>query len=313
VQTFKGAAPQALCASDWAAMFELRILPVLAKVHGRGSAGSAEYQQECRKFSQQHLGGAPCHFPFFLSIDNASQHPHGLRRLLTPRSPPPELLKMQREEILQTLCKLGLNRERSDQVGQLYGNAIAMQRAGLMTQTQMQDMLLELYYTFCDQDDTISRPDLFHLHRRVLHPHQFMPLTSKTPDLHQPVEHFVGTLKGRVYKWAREDGDIYSDELLEAGTWQVQLDRLVAVTMEGPLESAAAPMHVQGSLAKWGNCIRIVAAEAGEEVECVVEPGKHGVKKSVGRPKKQQRCEERGPVTKIEYGTAGRWPPAAYC
>jgi hypothetical protein len=54
----------------------------------------------------------------------------------------------------------------------------------------LQDSLLALYYQYCEQDPYITRPELFH-RRLVFHPEQYMPLSSKSPDLHQPVEHFV--------------------------------------------------------------------------------------------------------------------------
>jgi hypothetical protein len=42
-------------------------------------------------------------FPFFMSIDNATVHPHGRSRLMKPRDLPPQILQQMRDEVLQLM------------------------------------------------------------------------------------------------------------------------------------------------------------------------------------------------------------------
>jgi hypothetical protein len=132
----------------------------------------------------------------------------------------------------------------------------------------------------------------------VLHHEQFMPLSALSPDLHSPIEHMVGTIKGKIRKWARSH-DRHSPDLYSAAYWQ----RNVNAIMEGVAVGAAD--HCQGSITKWSNCVRIVAANKGDAVLCKVSPQK--LAQRVG-PRKDWVLD-----LVEEKGTGGGWAPAAYC
>jgi hypothetical protein len=42
-----------------------------------------------------------------------------------------------------------------------------------------------------------------------------MPLSSKSPDLHQPVEHFR-CAEGKIKKWVQHEADIYDPAMFSA-------------------------------------------------------------------------------------------------
>jgi hypothetical protein len=313
MQTKKGTAPQALDASDFAGQLELDLLVKMAAAHGRGTP---EYIVACIQFAAK-IGKAYVDFPFFMSIDNATVHPHGRSRLMKPRDPPPQILQQMRDEILELVvwC-IGTDKFSPEQKAEASDTMSTHARlGGSLNSIALQDDLLSLYYRFCEQDPYIPRPELFHRHRLVFHAEQYMPLSSKSPDLHQPVEHFVGVLKGQVKKWVQHEADIFDPEMFKAVTWQRVVESALQKLMAGA--EPDAPRYVRGSIAKWRNCVKIVAADEDQLVQCQHTPGLNSKpsKRARNAPAADAAADPVELVTNIteERGTAGRWPPACYC
>jgi hypothetical protein len=321
MQTKKGTAPQALDASDFAGQLELDLLVKMAAAHGWGTR---EYTDACILFAAK-INKLWVDFPFFMSIDNATVHPHGRSRLMKPRDPPPQILQQMREDILQLMmwC-IGtayiLSPERVAEASDMISTHARM--GSSLNSVALQDDLLTMYYRFCELDPYLIRPALYHRHRLVFHAEQYMPLSSKSPDLHQPVEHFVGVLKGKVKKWAQQEADIYDPVMFKARTWQSIVECSVQQLMAGA--EPDAPRFVKGSIAKWRNCVKIVPADVDQLVQCHHTAGLHSkpatAKRARSAPAAAAAAAAAAPaeaplvtVTTEERGTAGRWPPACYC
>lgn len=279
---------------------------------GRGQPGNT-YNADCAAMSEEL--GKPVSQPFWLSMDNAKVHPHGRLRLMTPREPPPAILAKMREQIFPLLAAASSSSQDVETRFEALllkhmPEFIAFHSTQVMS-TPLADACIKLYYELCETPGcTIDRPDLFHLHRFCLHWDQFMPLPSLSPDLHSPIEHMVGTIKGEIKRWARGQ-DKHSPDLFSAAYWQAGVTGIMNKFVVGGPSCAAN--HCNGSITKWKNCVKIVAANKGDVVDCEVSPPQLKRKRG-GQPKAPLLPRAEWPMVHVqEKGTGGGWAPAAYC
>lgn len=315
MQTKTGKKPQAVASSDMAALLEvmLKEFRKAAGEAGRGQPGNT-YNDVCAAMSEEL--GKEVEQPFWVSMDNAKVHPHGRLRLMTRRDPPPPILADMRKQIFPLLTAASMSSTDIETrfealLLKFVPDFIASQSAPFVVSAPFADACIELYYELCETPGcTIARPELFHMHRYRLHWDQFMPLPPLSPDLHSPIEHMVGTIKGKIKRWAREQ-DKHSPTLFEAATWQRAVTGIMNEFVVGGVSCAAN--HCMGSITKWKNCVKIVAANKGDVVDCEISPPE--LKRKRGRqPNAARLPRAEWPMVHVqEKGTGGGWAPAAYC
>lgn len=284
-------------------MLEVAMLPEFAKAAGREDPDSS-YRADCEAMAAE-LGKDKVDYPFFISMDNAKVHPHGRLRMMKKRQPPPPILKAMREQVFALLAAAAATSPSISQrfcavLGGHQQEFTALHDTQVMGDT-LADALIALYYVLCDEGCSIAKPELFHMHERLLHWEQFMPLPALSPDLHQIIEHMVGTIKARLKAWARQQ-DKHDPALFQAATWQRAVNDIVSTITAGDLPFVIN--HCQGSITKWRSCVKIVAADRGVPVHCKVSPPKN---KRGGQRKDWEAVDVE------EKGTGGGWAPAAYC
>lgn len=291
-----------MCASDFAAMLEVAMLPAMSAAAGRGVLDSS-YEADCRAMAIK-LNLPRMDYPFYVSLDNAKVHAHGRARLLTERAPPPAILQSMRSQILDTLCNVNLTPAQFVSEKRVLTTFLAIGGTAALESAECSDLLIGLYYQLCDKNPNLPKHPLYWRHRWCLQYEQCMPLAPKTPDMHCVVEHVVGTLKAWIKWWSRMQ-DCYLCTLFLAVTWQAALNVKIAELMAD--DRSLMTQHVLGSIMnKWKNATRICAAAVGEMVTCITYPGRYqSGPKGRGRP-------ARGPVVVQEPGTAGAWTPAKY-
>lgn len=250
VQKKDGSAPEAMVSSEFAAMFDLCILPELVKPY---HDDEITYEQHCRQHAQRlGLHWTEVHYPFFLSMDNCRKHPWARKLMTRPRVDPAEqnsLLSM--AHAVQHMH--GRGTVPPEQHGPAYEawlqSTQADHKRAVAAFRDAQGCEVWQHHLWLLAQ---SRKEL-----RLVHPEQYMPLTPITPDLHQVVENMVGTQKGHV-KQCMED-ETRREDLYVAATYQ----KYIAEGIRNKGNGAVGLSQIRGSCAKQPHTCAIVAADKG--------------------------------------------------
>lgn len=253
VQKKDGTAPEAMVSSEFAAMFDLCVLPELLKPYLNDDI---TYEQHCRQHAQRlGLHWTEVHYPFFLSMDNCRKHPWARKLMTRPRVDPAE-----QSSLLSAAHAVQLFAGRgavpSVQHGPVY-------EAWLESTQAEHDRVVAAFREA--QGCEVWQHHLWVLAKsrkelRLVHPEQYMPLTPITPDLHQVVENMVGTQKGHV-KQCMED-ETRREDLYVAATYQ----KYIAEGIKDKGNGAVGLSQIRGSCAKQPHTCAIVAADKGTEL-----------------------------------------------
>lgn len=281
-------------------MTEYGILPDMdallrESAFNRGSS----YQQQCMLLNQQLGYGLPVYHPLYISLDNATIHPHARKRLLQQRVPTPEMQAVFRQKVVPLVRSL------SDQVTQLVRDQITLHwnydlsaswgRFPLQPWTSavaQLDNMVQFYVNLCLKCPDLPRDAYMFQHISVLHHPQYMPLGPKMPDAHCPVEHAVGTLKQAVMKKLRAC-DLHDPKLFKAATTQQWLEEAAQEHFAG----VRGQNHIKGSIEKQQFLVKVLAADEDQTVTHTYVPHKYSNR---GAPKTSA-------VTIQMQGTAGKW------
>lgn len=212
-------------------------------------------------------------YPFPLSADNCQKHPWVRRLLLRPR--------LREEEWAELEAKL----QRSENK-YVFKAAVKEARKHLNGAAVSDEALIALAAMLCGapghrttvlakyQEEHGMPYKMKRLRKlmvtcpwlRIVFPHQFMPLTPVTPDIHQPIEHRVHELKmdlGAAIWWLLKDGD--DPALLQlARTYQ---ERIIESAKQRSGEKGKRA--IVGSINRMLALVQILRTKAGE-VDVVV-------------------------------------------
>jgi hypothetical protein len=249
MQTSKGCNHKGFVATEFTAMFDHLILPTLLQhYHSDGS-----FAKERAAVAQ--LTGLEEHevdYPFFLCMDNDNRHPHARAAMLTARYSKSEVSQMcaeMREHLILCEYKRRVSNSASSQerwrllhlVNDQFVGEFA--HLGLTVQQALRSM--------CAYQDPAMR---------ILHPQQFQPLSTQTPELNMPAEHCVCTFKHRIANMLYVRAASGSPEIKLAVTYQLVVMQIV----KDFFEKGEGRTHATRSVAKLPCAAQIIAAEEGE-------------------------------------------------
>lgn len=283
VQKKCGGDPQTLVSSEFAAMLDLVILPELVKPYK--AAGEAAFKQACVNIAAQiGVHWTEVHYPFFLSTDNDHKHPWARKLLLKPRVTAHKLAELEGEALqFVATCTDGMTNSMLAEAAAAEQPAAQRIRHNACVAEHGCTPWQRWWRREADKPD---KPFL-----RTVAPEQWMPLVSKTPDIHQVVEHMVGDIKKDVKR--RMHFGLYIDEQLLAKTYQEYISG--AVRRFG--NSEWGKENIRGSCKKQPLLCRILEEDEGVPVLLVHTCGAaHG---SAGS------CAFH---IHHDIGTAGGWP-----
>jgi hypothetical protein len=115
----------------------------------------------------------------------------------------------------------------------------------------------------------------------------------------------VGVLKGKIKRWAQHEADIYDPAMFKASTWQ----RVVESSLQELMAGAQPRTQVcEGVHSQVRNCVKIVAADEDQLVQCQHTQGLH-TKPPCARARRQLQLHRMSwSPPSLRSGTAGRWP-----
>jgi hypothetical protein len=200
MQNQQGGVAGSMVSSEMAAMTEYGMLPDMdalerQSAYNRGST----HQQQCALLDEQLGYNQPAYYPLYISLDNATIHPHARKRLLQQRVPTPEMQAVFRQRVMPLLRSLsdqgGLNQAITDEitVNWLFDTSVSPPLPWTSADAQL-DRMVQVYVQLCLVCPDLPRDAYMFQHMTVLHHPQYMPLGPKMPDAHCPVEHPVCTL-----------------------------------------------------------------------------------------------------------------------
>lgn len=321
----KGTSPQAVTGSEMAAMFDLHILPELRKCY---PADQDEFDQMRQAFAAELKIPDQWQYiriPSYFSLDSAPYHPwvrqtlsvprlsdeeqmvevrkavtaglgghmkcpdqwlpEELRPTLPPAAPPPP----GRERVLRTQALLA---------GEAWEGLIPDEApAGDEEMTPKERECAQLDQMLADSKakgndivgDCLRSFARTNVDMQVLFPHQFMPLTQVTPDIHSPVEHAVQRVKAHLKEEIWQN--LTDDKLFKLVTYQ----DWVREAVELKLNHAGGSAQIKGSIAKQKCICQVLAADKG--VNVVIEHVFGGSKGPVGKKQTKHTIA----------GTGGGW------
>lgn len=306
LQKKRGQRAEAMNSAELAAMIDHAVLPtqLRKRLHAQGvELGSAAFDDLCKNFARDlgipHLWYVIM-YPFPLSVDNCKKHPWVRKQLLRPRLHAGDWqlmeVQLQREEddyVLQ--CVRDQLEERDPVLAESLDDDTLDELAALelRAKPQLRQQCLDQYQQQHDlpYKMRVLRRKMVKQHwLRIVLPHQFMPLTPITPDIHQAIEHRVAEVKlycaMAAWRLIKDGKDI--NLLSLARTWQ---EFVIEHCRErsGPEGRAAITSSVNHML----NLLRILRANPDEFAAAFI-PSKSG---------------EDG-TFKLYFGTAGAWGPS---
>jgi hypothetical protein len=147
----------------------------MAAAHGRHARVHCLPHSVCTQ-DRQALRGLPSSCPSTTPLCTRT----GRSRLMKPRDLPPQILQQMRDEVLQLMvwC-IGTKKFSAEQIAEASDMISTHARMGSSSTGILYFHVPQAHSAFCVSSRAI--------HASVL-----------SPDLHQPVEHFVGVLKGKI-------------------------------------------------------------------------------------------------------------------
>lgn len=306
MQKKRGQKAQAMNSAELAALVDHAILPTTLEqfCDAKGvSIGSPQFDALCKQFAQS-IGLEDLWplvmYPFALSADNCQKHPWVRKLLLRPRLRDAEWnaleLKLQRSQCSyvgrqalkaarRALGDVAVSNEALVGIASLMLNTPGFCTSVLTAYEQSHGMPYKMKRL---RKLMVTCPWL-----RIVFPHQFMPLTPITPDIHQPIEHRVLEVKVDVNKhmWKIiKDGDDTAILML-ARTYQ-----------EAIIESAQRRSGdkgkdaIAGSIRRMLLLVRVLRTNK-EEYAVVCKPRR--------LPDGTEDC-----TFELVQGTAGAWGPS---
>lgn len=306
MQKKRGQKAQAMNSAELAALVDHAILPNTLEqfCDAKGvSIGSPQFDALCKLFAQsiglEHLWPLIM-YPFALSADNCQKHPWVRKLLLRPRLRDTEWnaleFKLQRSQCSyverqalkaarRMLSGVAVSHEALVGVASLLLNTPGFCTSVLTAYEQTHGMPYKMKRL---RKLMVTCPWL-----RIVFPHQFMPLTPITPDIHQPIEHRVLEVKidvnNHMWKIIKDGED--TAILMLARTYQ-----------EAIIESAQrrsgdkGKEAIAGSIRRMLKLVRILRANK-EEFAVVCKPRR--------LPDGTEEC-----TFELVKGTAGAWGPS---
>lgn len=277
VQKKHGQRAEAMNSAELAAMLDHAVLPT--QLRRRLDAqnvelGSAAFDERCKEFAKDlgipHLWYVIM-YPFPLSVDNCKKHPWARKLLLRPRVNAEdwqlledELQQAEDSFVMQSVRDM---LEERDPVFAASLDQDSFEDAAtfeLLMNPQLRKQCLDQY----EQQHNLPykmrvlRDKMVTQHwLRIVLPHQFMPLTPITPDIHQAIEHRVAEVKlyCAVAAWRLIKDGKDMNLLSLARTWQ---EFIIQHCRErsGPEGRAA----IVGSINHMLNLLRILRAQPTE-------------------------------------------------
>jgi hypothetical protein len=301
MQTTEGNDPKAVTSAEFAAMFDMHIMPDLRSFY----EGKGDFDQQCQDFAKligRESDWRNISFPAFISLDNATIHVWARKLMCVPRvhadeinarvsariesefslpagtcaqyeavprpappPPPPEPSPNGPAQNLQSI----LNSEPMERAPTPEPPVQPAPAPGpseaQQKATRIAEEKLNMYKikNGADLVQVVKREMAETMEgMRCLVPEQFMPLCEVTPDVHSPIEHMVGTIKRYVKSKMREQLT-NRDALLSARSYQVWLREAVAKKGNGP----DGLYHINRSIEKQKCICQILATPRDKIVE----------------------------------------------
>ena len=307
MQKKRGQKAQAMNSSELAACMDHAILPTTLQqycdAHGV-ALGSRQFDDLCKAFAERIGLGDLWYlilYPFTLSADNCQKHPWIRRRLLQPRITKQEWdrleAKLERSEdkyLRRQAIKLGrkeIGVTAPEELCQQFGELLLETRYGKDGRRQ----------PLKDYERTHGLPYKMRRLRkmmitdpwlRLVFPHQWMPLTPITPDIHQPIEHRVHELKldtaKAVWKLLKDGEDAAA--LMLARTYQEIIIRSAKQRSDEKGRQA-----IKGSIRRMRKLLHVLKAGTDESVALL----------KVIEQRDGTECVE----FVLQQGTGGAWAP----
>lgn len=325
VQTAKGKWPQKTTSSEFAAFFDLVILPKLRSFYLRrnadGSVDYEDYAERCRKFAVEELKLPPrlwskVHLPAYISLDNAPIHKwarklsfrprqsaQALRDMLGPRfrrdfklpahfaAQYPVFAKQPDEPARRRDAAVQGKSHPEPRRQQLSREEVEAARAAFRNANIMRNHILE-HDAVNDRSwvqDQLHELSLSKPGMICLVPQQWMPLAPVTPDIHCPIEHIVGTVKAFV-RDRLLDFDVPDEALQLGATYLGWLEEAVRTKCNGE----AGRHHLTRSIHKQ-NCI------------CQILKTPEGCSVTVEFEFKTSHAKRNRQTKHVVAGTGGAW------
>lgn len=306
MQKKHGQKAEAMNSAELAALVDHAILPDTLRqwCDAKGvNLGSPQFDELCKQFAKSRGLEDVWYlimYPFTLSADNCQKHPWVRKLLLRPRLREAEWnaleLKLQR-----SLCSYVRRQAAKHARRSLNGVAVSTEAlaglAGVLLNTPgfCTSVLAEYeqshgmpYKMKRLRKLMVTCPWL-----RIVFPHQFMPLTPITPDIHQPIEHRVLELKVDCSKFMwkiLKDGE--DPKLLElARTYQKAI-----IESAQRRSSDKGKEAIAGSIRRMLMLVRILRANK-DEYAVLCKPHR--------LPDGTEEC-----TFELVRGTAGGWGPS---
>lgn len=266
MQTVKGKWPQKTTSAEFAALFDLVILPKLRSFHLRrnddGSVDYEDYAERCRKFAAEELKlpkrlWSKVHLPAYISLDNAPIHSWARKLTFRPRQKDEALRAMlgprfeedfglparlaDRFEVFKSAPAVPAPRRKRKR-GAVQGENVVNPRDATSPAAVTAQMNAHIMRTHIREHDakndcswvqdqlhklSLSKPGMM-----CLLPQQWMPLAKVTPDIHCPIEHMVGTVKAYV-RDRLLDFDVPDEDLQYGKTYVGWLEEAVRIKCNG--------------------------------------------------------------------------------
>lgn len=287
-----------------------------------------EYLRERVQLQQERIKASrslwwTVHYPFWLSMDNDKKHPWFRWLMLQERASAEEVAhwvrhckqwqsELGKSEALQHMQRM-LQLLLVARAGQLTAADVQLiQQSGAQVWRQINEQraqqIREQYQ--CEPWQLAwwvlaAQPEYAYL--RILHPDQFMPLAPCCPDLHNVIEHMIGTLKRTARKlvllFLFTPG---ADHLLRKA-WVYQ--RALLICLKVRARGDMGKRHVAGSIAKWPATVSMVAYDPDEVVAHLhVDDKAHECQFCRQHSSKLPLCKrhESRVSVKFYWGTAGK-------
>lgn len=278
-QTMEGTEPSNVCAAELVAVFTYEIIPTLRQ-HYIDDNDPEVFVRACKEHTVRM--GLPeeswpqCTFPAAVSIDWDPRH-YALRQWLSvPRAPRQEVDRFRRhayEDALEvfTLSQLPCTAQRAQDLRARSGAFSSEEEQAEAERSADWHTRLASYklQNGCDPADyDLWQRSLWLPEYITWPPWTFMPLSKVSPDLHHVAEHMVGTVKHEVWHALREM-DLNDKALYKGKTYQQLL--VSAVASRGNGEKGLK--HIKGSVSKHVKTCKILAADAGTQLQLVHDFG----------------------------------------